>query len=512
MAAATADTRETGVDAASSAAVAWPAMTTKHDDATLDATTQAERVRCGEASPAELVDAAIARIEKRNAELGAVILPRFEQARQEAAAPDLPDGPFRGVPYLLKDLGAHLAGDPCHSGMRVLKEAGWTEPRETHFAGRLRRAGFVCLGRTNTPELGLLPTTEPEAYPPTRNPWNPEHSSGGSSGGSAAAVAAGMVSVAHASDGGGSIRIPAAHCGLVGLKPTRGRCSFGPDIGERWAGFSCEGFVTRSVRDTAALLDVVAGPEPGDPYVAATPKRPFAREVGADPGRLRIGLLARAPRQGDLHPECRRAAEGAARALESLGHAVEESHPPDLDDPKAVGAFLTVISASEAFTLDKLGENLGRALTEQDVEPLTWAVAQAGREHDAAKLLMAIDWNQTFTRRVASWWTPEDGSQGFDLLLTPTTGEPAPPLGEFAPQPDNPLHGFMRAAAFSMFTSFFNVTGQPAISLPLHWTPEGLPVGVQLVAPSGKEDLLLRVAAQLEEANPWRDRRPPIHA
>ncbi len=482
------------------------------DDATPDATTQAERVRRGETSPAELVDAAIARIEKLNPELGAVILPRFERAREEAASPELPKGPFHGVPFLLKDLGAHLAGDPCHSGMKVLKEAGWTEPGESHFAARLRRSGLVCLGRTNTPELGLLPTTEPEAYPPTRNPWNPDHSSGGSSGGSAAAVAAGLVSVAHASDGGGSIRIPAGHCGLVGLKPTRGRCSFGPDLGERWSGFSCEGFVTRSVRDTAALLDVVAGPEPGDPYVAATPRRAYAEEVGQDPGRLRIGFLARAPRSGELHPECVTAVQRAARALENLGHAVEEEHPADLDDPKAIAAFLTVLSSNEAFALDKLGERLGRAITEADVEPLTWAVAQAGREHGAAKLLAAIDWNQAFTRRVAAWWTPEDGGRGFDLLLTPTTGEPPPRLGEFAPKPDNPLAGFFRAAAFSMFTSPFNVTGQPGISLPLHWTPEGLPVGVQLVAPSGKEDLLLRVAAQLEAAEPWSGRRPPIHA
>ncbi len=481
------------------------------DDATLDALTQAERVRRGEVTPAELVDAAIARIEKRNAELGAVILPRFEAAREEAASADLPDGPLRGVPFLLKDLGAHGPGDPCHNGMRVLKEAAWTEPSETHFAARLRRAGLICLGRTNTPELGLLPTTEPDAYPPTRNPWNPDHSSGGSSGGSAAAVAAGMVAIAHASDGGGSIRIPAAHCGLVGLKPTRARSSFGPDLGERWGGFSVEGFVTRSVRDTATLLDVVAGPEPGDPYAAITPERPFRDEVGADPGRLRIGFLARAPRGGDVHAECRRAVELAAAALGELGHTVEEDHPAALDDPQAVGAFLTVLTSNEAFTLDKWGERLGRALTERDVEPLTWAVAQLGRQHSAAKLLAAIDWNQAFSRRVAAWWSPPDGARGFDLLLTPTTGEPAPPLGEFAPKPDNPLHGFGRAAAFSMFTAPFNVTGQPGISLPLHESAEGLPVGVQLVAPAGREDVLLRVAAQLEEARPWRERRPPLH-
>ena len=479
-----------------------------NDDATLDALTQAERVRRGEVTPAELVDAAIARIEKRNAELGAVILPRFEKARQEAASADLPDGPLRGVPFLLKDLGAHGDGDPCHNGMKVLKEAGWTEAGETHFAGRLRRAGLICLGRTNTPELGLLPTTEPDAYPPTRNPWNPDHSSGGSSGGSAAAVAAGMVAVAHASDGGGSIRIPAAHFGLVGLKPSRGRCSFGPDIGERWSGFSAEGFVTRSVRDTAAFLDVVAGDGPGDPYTAPPLPRPLLEEVGADPGRLRIGFIARGLRDTDLHPECAAAVQHAAAACEALGHAVEESHPADLDDPAGVASFVTMVTANEAYTLEHWGERLGRPLTEDDVETLTWAIAQIGRQHSASKLLATIDWIHAYSRRVASWWTPEDGSRGFDLLLTPTTAEPPPPLGEFGPSADNPLQGYTRSAPFGMFTSPFNMTGQPGISLPLHQSADGLPVGIQLVAPSGREDLLVRIAAQLEQAHPWHHRRP----
>jgi amidase len=488
----------------------------------LDAIAQAELVRRGEATPRELVEAAIARIEKLNPELGAVIWTAFERARRDTASP-LPDGPFRGVPLLLKDLGAHLAGEPCHNGMRLLKEARWTEPGETFFAGALREAGFVSLGRTNTPELGLLPTSEPDAYPPTRNPFDPARSAGGSSGGAAAAVASGMVPVAHASDGGGSIRIPAAHCGLVGLKPSRGRNSFGPDLGERWIGFSAEGFVTRSVRDTAALLDLVSGPRPGDPYVAPPPARPFAAELGAPPGRLRVGFLARGTRGVQIHAECAAAAVETARLLESLGHGVEENHPAAMDEPEAVGGYVRVVACSVAAGLERWGEKLGRAVGPGDVEPLTWAVAEIGRRTRVEELLATLDCNHARNRRLAAWWRPgawrpsagptaAGGEDGFDLLVTPTTGEPAPPLGEFAPRPDQPLHGFLRAAVFGLFTTHFNVSGLPAVSLPLHWTPEGLPVGVQLVAAYGREDLLLRVAAQLEAARPWAGRRPGLHA
>ena len=291
----------------------------------LDLVAQAELVRRGEMKPLELVDAAIARAERLNPELCAIVSAQFERARAAAVSPELPDGPFRGVPYLLKDLGAYLDGDPVYCGMAVLKKADWRERGESHFAGRLRRAGLISLGRTNSPELGLLPTTEPASFGPSHNPWETTHSPGGSSGGSAAAVAAGVVAAAHASDGGGSIRIPASHCGLVGLKPTRGRNSFGPGLGERWGGCSVEGFVTHTVRDTAALVDIVAGSEPGDPYAAAPPARPYAEEVGADPGRLRIGLMDRAPRDAELHPDCLAAVSAAGRLLASLGHDLEES-------------------------------------------------------------------------------------------------------------------------------------------------------------------------------------------
>ena len=473
----------------------------------LDATAQADLVRRGELTPLELVDAAIARIERLDSELGAVITRQFERARAWAAAPGLPEGPFRGVPMLLKDLGAHLAGDPVHCGMRALKRAGWREPGESYFAERLRLAGLISLGRTNTPELGLLPTTEPEAYGRTRNPWQPTHSSGGSSGGSAAAVAAGLVAAAHASDGGGSIRIPASHCGLVGLKPTRGRASFGPGVGERWAGCSVEGFVTRSVRDTAALLDVVSGARAGDPYAAAPPPRPFASEVGAPPGRLRIGAMLRAPRDATLHGDCRAAVSAAAKQLEALGHHVEEAHPEALDETDGVRGFVAVVAVSTASALEVWSARIGTPITRGDVEPLTWALAEMGRATSGTQYLAAIEANHAHARRVAGWW-----QRGFDLLLTPTCAAPPPPLGHFDATSESPLKGYANALPFGIFSSPFNLTGQPAISLPLHMGAEGLPIGIQLVAETGGEGRLLRVAAQLEQAAPWAGRLPPIHA
>jgi amidase len=469
-----------------------------------DALGLAELVRKGEVSPRELVDAAIARIEEGDAGLGAVVHQRFERAREEASSPDLPRGPFHGVPFLMKDLGGDTAGDPYYAGMRFLRDAKWTSPSDSYLAAKLRAAGFVFLGRTNTPELGLLPTSEPDIFPPTRNPWDRTRSAGGSSGGSAAAVAAGFVSAAHASDGGGSIRIPASHCGLVGLKVTRGRNSFGPGMGERWGGFSVEGAVTHTVRDTAAILDVTNGPMPGDPYAAAPPSRPYLREVGAEPGRLRIGVLAHGPRNLEIHPECTSAATHAAKLLEGLGHDVEESHPDVLDDPAATGAYVTIVASCVARALDAWGDKLGRPVTQSDVETLTWAIAEAARGWTTGRYLQAIETVHALGRRAAAWW-----DRGYDLLLTPTVGEPPPPLGAFVCPPDMPLKGFLRAAPFGAFTSIFNQTGQPAISLPLYRTADGLPVGAQLVAATGREDLLLRVAAQLEEAAPWRERRAP---
>jgi amidase len=478
------------------------------DLAALDATAQADLVRRGEVAPIDLVDAAIARIEAVNPQLNAVIIPRFERARDEARAPDLPAGPFRGVPFLLKDLICCSAGDPHHMGTRFLRDLAFVAPEDTFLAARFRAAGFVFVGKTNTPELGTLPTTEPAAYGPTRNPWDPTRSSGGSSGGSAAAVAARMVPAAHGNDGGGSIRIPASACGLVGLKPSRGRISFGPGLGDALGGLASEGVVTRSVRDTAAILDAVAGYAPGDPYTAPPPARPYRSEVGAPPGRLRIGILTRPPGEAfRAHPDCVAGAEAAGRLLESLGHAVEPSHPAALDDLEMGQHFSMMYATHGARLHDVLSALVGRRLGPDDVDPLNAALAQLGAAASASQYLATIDWLHGFTRRMEQWWT-----DGFDLLLTPTLPEPPPPLGTFTPSAEDPVIAGMRASQFAAFTMPFNITGRPAMSLPLAWNADGLPIGVQLVAAYGREDVLIRVAAQLEAAAPWAGRRPPISA
>ena len=474
-------------------------------DPFLDATAQADLVRGGEVTPTELVEAAITRIEAVNPRLNAVITPQFDKARAQAASADLPNGPFRGVPFLVKDLICHTAGDPFYEGFGFLKRLGWVEETDTYLAAKFRAAGFVFCGKTNTPESGILPTTEPLAFGATRNPWNLEHSTGGSSGGSAAAVASGMVPAAHANDGGGSIRIPASECGLVGLKPSRARTSLGPEFGDSMGGLVCEHVVTRSVRDTAAILDCVAGPMPGDPYAAPTPARPYLSEVSNDPGRLRIGVLAFNPAgTSEVDPECAAAAEHAGRLLESLGHHVEASHPDVFAEPDFVPNFITMWAVGNAWVLDYWTRRTGNAPTVADVEPLTWALAEMGRSSSGPAYLSAIEWLQVFSRRTAAWW-----AGGFDLLLTPTLAELPPRLGEFDSPEDNPLAGLFRAAALVPFTPLFNITGQPAISLPLSISDSGLPIGVQLVAAYGREDLLIQVAAQLEGAAPWGDRRPP---
>ncbi|HTF32358.1 MAG TPA: amidase [Myxococcota bacterium] len=476
--------------------------------ASLDAIAQAELVRTGKASPLELLESAIVRIEKLNPTLNAVIYPLFEKARAQARSAEAGRGAFCGVPFLLKDLVAHSSGDPYSAGMSFLKRRGWRESEDTFLVQRLRAAGFVIAGKTNTPELGLVPTTEPVAFGPTHNPWDTARSPGGSSGGSAAATASGMVAAAHANDGGGSIRIPASMCGLVGLKPSRGRVSQGPDAGEGWAGFTAEFVVTRSVRDAAGILDAVAGPMVGDPYVAPAPLRPFSQEVASAAGRLRIGILARAPRREfSLHADCAAAVRSVGVLLESLGHRVEESHPAALDDPIIAGHVARVIMAWTARDLDVWRQRTGESIGQEDVEPLTWEASEMGRRVSASEYIQAVEGAHAWTRAVAAWW-----EGGFDLLLSPTLGEPPPLLGEFAATPEQRLRGWARSLPFVAFTQPFNVTGQPAISLPLYVSAAGLPIGVQLVAAYGREDLLLRVAAQLEAARPWAERRPPVYA
>jgi amidase len=471
----------------------------------LDATGQAQLVRDGEVSPAELVAAASERIGALNGELNAVITDLSEKAAA-AAAGTLPDGPFRGVPMLVKDLACHTAGDPFHEGMAFLKRLQWKEAEDQFLARKFREAGFVILGKTNTPELGILPTTEPAAYGATHNPWDTRRSPGGSSGGSAAAVAAGIVAVAHANDGGGSIRIPASHCGLVGLKPSRGRVSLGADLGDMISGLVCEHVVCRSVRDSAGVLDAICGAMPGDPYVAPARERPYAQEVGADPGRLRIGVMTAPPgEQFETHPDCVAAAQAAARALEALGHSLQETRPDGIDDPEYIETFLLRWTTGIAWNLKYWEAKTGQPIGQGDVEPSTWALAEVGRTHAAADYLRVMEKHQRLTRKLAQWW--EDG---FDLMLTPTTGEPATVLGEFDTPADNPTAPIMRAVPLGTFTAGVNVTGQPAISLPLHWTDAGLPVGAQLTAAYGREDLLIRVAAQLEESVPWAHRWPEL--
>ncbi|HEX8958263.1 MAG TPA: amidase [Solirubrobacterales bacterium] len=476
--------------------------------ARLDATAQAELVRKGEVTPLELVEAAIGRVEALNPQINAVIHPLFD-AGLEAARGELPDGPFRGVPFLLKDLGAAFAGQPLHMGMRFLKERDFRAPVDTYLAQRFRAAGFVTIGKTNTPELGILPTTEPRAYGPTRNPWDTDRSPGGSSGGSAAAVAAGMVPIAHANDGGGSIRIPASNCGLVGLKPTRQRVSEGPLIGDIMSGMTAELVVARSVRDTAAVLDAVHGPGPGDPYAAPPPLRPYAEEVGADPGKLRIGLwtepLVEAP--VDLDPQVVAAARETAALLERLGHEISEPDLSGLRGFDLLGPFLVRWAAGQAAVVEQLEMATGEKIGPEDVEPLTWALAQKGRGYSAGQYLLAVGQHQLMTRVVAGIF---DG--GYDLLLSPTMGEPPPPLGSFDDSGPDPMATFGRGFVDGCFTAVCNATGQPAISLPLHWTEDGLPVGSQLIAPYGREDVLLRIAAQLEAERPWADRAPPVFA
>ena len=481
----------------------------------LDATAQAELVRNGDVSAIELVDAAIARIERLDPQLNAVILRRFERVRAEART-GLPEGPFRGVPFLLKDVLCQLEGEPFHAGMRVLQEAGYRSDHDSYLGARYKRAGFAILGKSNLSELALSPITDSVAYGATLNPWDLNRTAGGSSGGAAAAVAAGFVPVAHGSDSGGSIRIPASCCGVVGLKPSRGRITLGPDFGERFGQKTCEHVLTRSVRDSAAVLDACAGPAPGDPYTAAPPVRPWRDEVGADPGRLRVGFRTLRADERGWDPACAAAVESTVRLLADLGHEVEEDSPACLDtlvDRPLIEAMHLIKYAHVASELQRVGALLGRELGAGDVEPNTWSAADAARQVSGVQLMQSMAAQHRYARRLAQWW-----ANGFDILVTPTLATLPFRFKEGGVEP-----GRLRALdlpgkdgvgekplGLATLTGQYNLSGQPAISLPLHWSEEGLPVGVQLIAAYGREDLLFRLAAQLEAARPWTERRPPI--
>ncbi len=474
------------------------------DDASiarLDATGLAELVRNGEVSPTELIERSIELTERFDPDINAVIHPAFDKGRATAAG-DLPDGPFRGVPMLIKDLWPASAGDPFHLGVKGLKDAGYRHPGDSHIVTRYRDAGFVLFGRTNTPELGLAATTEPLAFGPTRNPWNLDHGAGGSSGGSAAAVAAGILPAANASDGGGSIRIPAAMTGLVGLKPSRGRVPMGP-LNEEWSA-STQHVVCHTMRDAANILDVTAIPTLGDGVVAPSVGRPFAEFLDLDIGQLRVGILTHSNRL-EVHPECVEATTTTARQLEALGHIVEPAFPAALHDPDLPSSFPAIWASSTAHTLNRIGEWLGREVTADDVEPGTWMMAQVAKTISGVDLQAAQSGQARFRRAVTAWW------EDFDLLLTPTTAEPPPKIGQLCSTPGDPMGASKGSIPYAVFTAPFNVSGQPAISLPVHRTTDGLPVGAQLVGAYGREDLLLAVGAQLETAIDWASQRSPMH-
>jgi len=471
-----------------------------NDVGVLDAIAKAARVRRKELKPIELVDAAIERVEKLNPMLNAVVTPMYEEACSVANR-DLPDGPFRGVPFLLKDLLASYAGVRLTAGSAFLRD--FVADHDSELVIRLKRAGLIVIGKTNTPEVGLLPTTEPRLFGATRNPWNPGRIAGGSSGGSAAAVAAGFVPMAHANDGGGSIRIPASCCGIFGLKPTRARTSLGPDIGEIMGGLVVEHAVTRSVRDSAALLDATAGPGLGDPYWAPPPARPFLEEVGADPGRLRIAFTSKAATGVAVHPDCVSAVRDAAELCEDLGHVVEEA-APTVNGALLNQAFMTVWAAGCASGIEALAFIAGRTPSPEQFEPLTWALYEAGRQITASAYVLSQALLQSVTREIARFML------NYDVWLTPTLADPPLPLGSFDSPADDPLKGLDRAAGFCPFTPIANVTGQPAMAVPLFWNAEDLPIGTHFIGRFGDEATLFRLAAQLEAARPWAGRRPPI--
>jgi amidase/6-aminohexanoate-cyclic-dimer hydrolase len=459
----------------------------------------AELVKARAVTAKELLTAAVARIEARDPAINAVVNRMYDRA-EAAIAAGLPAGPFSGVPYLLKDLGVYYAGAVTSSGSAFFRDA--VADHDSEIVARMKRAGLVILGKTNTSEFGLSTSVEPKQFGPTRNPWNLEFSAGGSSGGAAAAVASGMLPVAHATDGGGSIRIPASCCGLFGLKPTRARTPLGPDFGEGWSGASVGHAVTRSVRDSAALLDATSGPDVGDPYWAPPPRGPYLAEVGADPGRLRIAFTTKAWSGHPVDAECVAAVLESAKLCDSLGHSVEEASPV-IEEELHNKARRVVIGANTRTTLEARGKVLGREPRPDDVETFTWAAAESGRELGASDYAGAIRVLHQIGRVVGRFFTR------YDVLLTPTMCEPPQKLGVLSGA-NNDSQAYLRTLLGTIaFTSLFNTAGNPAMSVPLHWSADDLPIGVQFAAAFGDEATLLRLGSQLEAAQPWADRRPP---
>ena len=467
-----------------------------------DALGLGELVNKGDVAAEALLDRAIARVEAVNPQLNAVVLKHYDVARAQLAR-GRPEGPFAGVPFLLKDLGAALAGTVTTDGSRAF--ADWTATADNTITSRAKAAGLTVFGKTASPEFGLTTSTESKLWGLTRNPWNLERVAGGSSGGAAAAVAARVLPMAHASDGGGSIRIPASCCGLFGLKPSRGRVSYGAGVGIGWNGLSTQHAVTISVRDSAALLDALSGPEPGDSVVPPKAHGAFLDAAGRAPGRLRIAVIEAAPNGAVLHPDRQAALADAVALCESLGHRVEPA-VLNLDAPAIAAAFGLCISVDILSRLERRGAELGRPVREDEVETVTWMMAQRGRP---ATGQVYADARRTFDMaavEVARLW------ETYDLFLSPTLAEPPGPLGRLSLSPAN-IGDYGRAiGAFSPYTALQNQTGVPAMSVPLHWNAEGLPVGVMFTASHAREDLLFSLAGQLEAARPWADRRPPVCA
>jgi len=485
-------------------------------DTPADAVELARRVREGEVSSRELVDAALTALDEVDPQLNAVVW--RDDARARRWAERSPEGPFAGVPFVVKDLDGDEADVPNTGSSRFLRD--YVPTADSVVISRLKKAGFVFLARTNCPELGIMGTTEPELRGPTHNPWNLDHSPGGSSGGTGALVAAGVVPAGHGGDGGGSLRIPASACGVFGLKPSRGRIPV--QGGEGWGGFVQQGVITMSVRDTATILDAIHGPSPGDPYAAPPLPGPLAAEVGQDPGKLRIAFSTDSLYGKETDPACARAVRDAATLLEELGHEVTEASP-QLDLDALARAYLVQVAAGTAAGVRGHEARTGRRSRSGDWEPSTWFLVQLGERLSALQLQQARDLHHQASVTMAAF------HQEYDLFVNPTLAHPPVRLGALAlTRGDRLALGALRAAPVKKLlevaldqlasdslertpnTQLFNQTGQPAMSVPLSWSDDGLPIGVQFAAAYGREDLLVRVASQLEVAKPWSGRAPPV--
>jgi amidase len=469
----------------------------------LDGLGMAALVRNGDVTALELIEEAIARIEARNPILNAVIYKMYDQAR-ELASSGVPDGPFAGVPFMLKDNIVHCKGTPTTHGCKFLIDVPPSD-FDTILVQRFKRAGLITVGKTNTPEMALSGVTEPTFWGPTRNPWDTSRTPGGSSGGSGAAVAARIVPMAHAGDGGGSIRIPSSCCGLVGFKPSRMRTPQGPDHDAIWEACATEFALTRSVRDSATLLDQVGGQAVGAFYSTPPQVRPYAEEIASDPAPLRIAYSARGPADFDVHPDCRAAVEHAAKLCADLGHHVEEATPPlSADLIEAMGAaFMGMIAVEIAADVVEMARLVGREPTANDFEATTWTLIERGRAFSGPE---AVGFKRVFhqvARAVGPFF------EDYDVYLAPTLGKPPLSVGELNPMDPDFDDYFARLFDFIPFTPLFNITGQPGVSLPLHWNDQGLPIGVQFLSKMGAEGVLYQLAGQLERAQPWADRRPP---